>query len=280
MVSIFVCFRGKLVFTLTQVLEHSSDDPRFGNEIACIAEVYLLEETWLLASLNPHPNPQLLVFNTLLPPQDPRSWRVLELIRIHPYECYSFPPQCGDLPTTDFPEFSVDLAQKTFLLSLANHKRSAFVVPVESFIRNMCSAHSDPHMEWNDWGRDAIQVHLHPNTLSLQLAGTKLLVLHTCSSDPGGLVIEACDLSKSGQRELQLQRVSGGQEGEYRKVLSTSKLARHQIEGLPVSMYFLENKLIGLYVSPANVQTRWCHSQPHASQGRGDGYYLRVLKIG
>ena len=130
-VGAFFCFRGKLVFTPTQVLEHSSDDPRFGHEIACISEVHLLEETWLLASLNPHPNPQLLVFNTLLPPQDPRSWRILELIRIHPYERYSFPPRCGDPPTADFPEFSVDPAQKMFVLCLDIHEQSAFAVPVE-----------------------------------------------------------------------------------------------------------------------------------------------------
>lgn len=81
--------------------------------------------------LDPLPNPQLLVFNTLIPPQDPRSWRVLEVAQLNPRERYTFLPSHGDLPIADFPEFSVDPTQKMFVLCFDTHEQSAFAVPVE-----------------------------------------------------------------------------------------------------------------------------------------------------
>ena len=230
------------------MLEHSSADRRFGDEISGIYKICLLEGSWLLASLHPDPNPRLLAFNTLLPSGDARSWRILELPRLRDYECYTI--QGGDLPTAGFPEFLVDPTQRIFVLPLSSYRKSALAVPVESFTRAMCSARSSPHVQWEDWGKDVVHINLPPDTLALQLAGTVLLALIGYLSNPEGWGVEVYDFSKSGQKDMELQQVRGG----CRRVLRTSKWsAGCQIEGALGSTYFMGNKIVCFYVSLLNV---------------------------
>ena len=131
--------------------------------------------------------------------------------------------------------------------------QSALVIPVEPLIRHMCSARVGPNVKWDEWAEYVIKTRRHPNTVTLWLVGTKLLALVNSGLD--GWYVEVYDLSKSGQKDIQIQQVNEGQDGEYRKLLSTPKcFARWQLEGSPDSMYFFWNKLVCFYVSLSCVQ--------------------------
>lgn len=114
---------------LNQVLECSSDDPVIGTAISAISDVHLLEGSWLVALSDRNTSPQLIVFNTLLPQQDAKSWRILQLPRL-PCGDYFFSSRYGDWPA-EFPGFLVDPAQMSFVMS---SQKSALVIPVEPLI--------------------------------------------------------------------------------------------------------------------------------------------------
>ena len=223
-----------------------------------ISSVSLLEGPWLLALSDPNIYPHLLVFNTTLPQQeDSRSWRVLQLPQPSYGSYYSFPARYGD-PLAERPEFSVDPVQQTFVVFSLE---LALVIPVKSFIEQMWSARANPYLGWEDWGENVIAIHPHPNTRCLQLIDTKLLAL---INSPEGWGVEVYDLSKSGQRDILIQRVGEGQCTGYRKLLSTPKyFTRCQLEGPPNSTYFVGNKLVCFCVSLPYVQNQAFHNQPH-----------------
>ena len=223
-----------------------------------ISSVSLLEGPWLLALSDPNIDPHLLVFNTMLPQQeDSRSWRILQLPQPSCGSYYSFPARYGD-PLAERPEFSVDPAQQTFVVFSL---KLALVIPVEPFIEQMCSVRANPYLGWEDWGGNVIAMHPHPNTMSLQLVDTKLLAL---INSPEGWGVEAYDLSRSGQKDIQIQRVGEGQYTGCRKLLSTPKyFARCQLEGPPNSTYFVGNKLVCFCVSLSCVHNKSFYIQPH-----------------
>lgn len=228
---------------LNQVLECSSDDPVIGTAISAISDVHLLEGSWLVALSDRNTSPQLIVFNTLLPQQDAKSWRILQLPRL-PCGDYFFSSRYGDWPA-EFPGFLVDPAQMSFVMS---SQKSALVIPVEPFIREISSARANPFVQWDDWGKHVVRTHLHPKTLILQLVGTKLLALRSYLPLQGTFFVDTYDLSKSGQGDI--QQVNEWQDGGFRKVLLTPKCSvQCQVEGFPNTLQFVGNKLVCFYVS-------------------------------
>jgi len=135
---------------------------------------------------------------------------------------------------------------------------------MERFIRDMCSTRVDPFLKWNEWAEYVIKMRLHPrNTFLLQLVDTKLLAL---INSPQGWGVEMYDLSKLGQKDIQIQQVDEGQDAGCRKLLSTPKcFAKFQLEGFPDAVYFVGNRLVCFY------------SRETTS---GDDYFLEIWTIG
>ena len=253
-------------YNFTQVLERSSGESEICGAIYAIC---LLEGPWVVALSSRGTDNHLLVFNTLLPPQDARSWRLLQLPQLIGSRRYSSAVQYGDL-LAECPEFSVDPAQRNFVVSSL---QSALVIPVEPLIRLMCSARVGSNLKWDEWAEYVIKTRRHPNTVTLWLVGTKLLAL--INSDLEGWYVEVYDLSKSGQKDIQIQQVNEGQDGECRKLLSTPKcFARWQLDGSPDSMYFFWNKLVCFYVSLLCVQNQSFHIQPPCTEP-GEHFWQR-----
>lgn len=232
--------------TSIQVLEYLSDDTDIGSAVGRITGVRFLEESWLLAPCYGGPTPQLLVLNTLLPQQDPRSWRILGL-----------PPPPGpsiccsilthyEKPLAECPGFSVDPTQRIF--AVLSQDNRALVTPTELFVQRMCSARPNPCIPWDEWLEDAIIVELHSDTVTLQLFDTKVLAL--CAF-PGGWGVRMYDLSKLGRGDIQVQQAGEG--GGCRRVLSTPKwFARRQIGiggTIPYGTQLVGNKVVCFSVS-------------------------------
>jgi hypothetical protein len=265
------------------VLDHSSDDPDIGSAISNITTMRFLEGSWLLVLSHRSYVSQLLVFNTLLPQQDPRSWRILGLPTLFgPYPDYHIFTQCEKLPT-DYPEFSVDPAQRIFVLVC--HLERAFAVPVESLIRHMHHERASPWMSWNEWGEDAIDVHLPPDTRTVQLYDTKVLSL--CNSGYSEIWdVLTYDLRKSGHRDIQVQQVDEEADAGCRRVLSTPKqLARCEVRDRNFSVaHLVGNQVFGFIVSPVYVQKPSCHIQGYTTQNLpsipSDRHRVHIWKIG
>jgi len=253
----------------TQVLRYTSDDAGIGNVMLSITAVYFLEGPWLLALCHRSSTPQLLVLNMLLPQQDRRSWRILDLPQLsNSYRRYSVISRY-EKPPTELPEFLVDPAQR--ILVLTSQGNMALVTPVELLIQRIRSAGPNPCIPWEEWAEDTITVPLHPDTHSLQLFDTKLLALCCSLSQPVGWGVRMYDLSKSGRRDIQVQQVDDGAGGGYRRVLSSPKwFARCQRHGhgVPHEVKLVGNKVVCLYVSPLCAQKCSCHIQRFTVQVR------------
>jgi hypothetical protein len=274
----------RLNLTLTQVLDHSSDDPDISPAIPNITTIRFLEGSWLLALSHRIYVSQLLVFNTLLPQQDPRSWRVLDLPPLFkPNPDYRIFTQY-EKPLADCPEFSVDPAQRIFVLVC--HMERALAVTVEPFIQYMHREHANPWIAWDEWGEEVITVHLPPDASSIQLYDTKLLALYSSSGYRRDWDVLTYDLSKSGRNDIQVQQVDEGAGAGYRRVLSTPKqLARCEVrDGNSYGAHLIGNQVFCFIVSPAYVQKRSCHIQGYTIQGLPliptIGHRIRIWKIG
>ena len=236
----------------TQVLNHSSDDPDIGSPIPNITTIHFLDGSWLLALSHRSCAPQLLVFNTLLPQQDPRSWRILDFpLLFEPNPDYHIFTQY-EKPLADCPEFSVDPAQRIFIL--VYHQARGLAVPVEPFIRQMRCEHDNPWIAWDEWGEEVIAVHLPPDASSIQLYDMKVLAL--CSSGYSrDWDVQTYDLSKSGRNDIQVQQVDEGVGAGCRRVLSTPKqLARCEVrDGNSYGAHLIGNQVFCFIVSPAYV---------------------------
>lgn len=241
-VSAFPFMGDRFQSNLTQVFERSSADSGVGNTISAISSVYLLEGPWLLALSNQNIRPRLIIFNTLWPQQDASSWRILQLPRPS-HERYVFSTRRGN-SLAECPEFSADPAQFFFVVY---SPLRTLVIPVEPFIRDICSVRVNPHLRWGDWAEYVMCVPTHPNTTSLQLVDTKLLALVNSQERWG---VEVYDLSKSGQKYTQIQQVGEEQDGGCRNLVSTLKrFALCQLEEPPYRAHFVGNTLALFYVS-------------------------------
>jgi len=218
-----------------------------------------LEGSWLLALSYESSIPQLIVFNTLLPQHDPRSWRILDLpFLARRTDDYMILVQHDALE--ECPEFSVDPTQK-ILVVFSRQRRQAFVTPVEPIIQDMCSMYTDPCVPWDGWKGRVITVQLHPDTWYLQLFDKKLVTLCdlTHHLQGWGAEVHVYDLSKSGQRDTRVSQPIEGEDGGYsRRVLSAPKwIAQWNIgDEAPIRATLIGNKLFCIFVSPLHVRKR------------------------
>ena len=250
MVSDFCLWRTGFKATSTQVLECSSDDETIGKAIFTITTMRFLEGSWLLALFYEGHSPQLLVFNTLLPQQGSRSWRILDLPS---HLTLQYCTQYEKAPA-DYPEFSVDPAQRLFAVFPPDKR--ALVTPVELLIRRMHSVRVSPYIPWDEWVEDFTEIHLHPNAHTIQLFDMKVLVLCGSASYRGGWGVQMFDLSKSGQRDIQVRQASEVVGGVCRRVLSAPKWFTRcwMGDGTPYITRFVGNKVVCFFVSPLHVQ--------------------------
>ena len=204
--------------TSTQVLELSINHPGIGNVIASTTSIRLLEGSWLLVLSHRRPIAQLLVFNTALPQQDPRSWRILDLPPLSNSGNYSIVTQHEE-PQDEFPEFSVDPAQRIFVVY--SLPKSALVIPVGLLIQHMYSARTSSCVPWDEWGKDVVTVNLDPDTCLLQLFHTKILTLRIVPFLPQQWGVKVFDLSISGQRDVEAHQVVKGTSKRRQRVLPT-----------------------------------------------------------
>ena len=236
--------------TSTQVHEYSSADATTGRAISNISTAGFLEGSWLLALCYEGSTPLLLVLNTLLPQQDPRSRRILGLPPLPAPQWYT---QYEKAPT-DYPEFSVDPAQRIFVVVPMDNR--ALTIPMELFLRRMHSVRTSPYIPLEEWMEDVTVVHLHPNAHTIQLFDMKLLALCGSVRYPETWGVQMYDLSKSGRRDVQLQQTSEWAGGGYRRVLSTPKwFAQCQVgDTNPRTTRLVGNKVVYFFVSLPYVQ--------------------------
>ena len=206
---------------------------------------------WLLALSDGRPVPRLLVLNTLLPQQDPRSWRILDLPPTPNPTEYSIFTRYEKLPG-ECSEFSVDPTQEIFVVSY--QRRRAFVLPVDLFIRHVVSMRASPHIPWDEWGEGVITIYLHPDTFALQVFDTKVLALCGFTYSPEGFGVRMYDLSRSGRRGIRFQQVSEGAGESCRRVFSTPEwFVRCQVADWhrkPYSTQLVGDKVVCFFVSP------------------------------
>lgn len=235
------------------MLERSGDDPDLGNAISNITDVYL-EGSWLLVSSGRIPVAQLLVFDTRLPQQDLRSWRILELPP-HPHIRRYLTFARYKNSSAECPEFLVDPAQRIFGLSTG--KGLVFVVLVELLIRYTHSVRTSSCIPWDEWGRDVIIINLRFYTPSLQIFDTKVLALHHPVASLELWGVDVYDLSRSGRRDIRVQRIGEGAGGSCKKVLPTPRwfIPCPEGDGFRKSMSLLGN-VVYFLVSPLYVQ-KW-----------------------
>ena len=222
--------------------------------------MYFLEESWLLVLCSPASGPHLLILNTMSPHSS--SWRFLQLPQLHRFMRYSLPSQY-ECSSTEPSQFLVDPAQRhVAVLALPG---SALVIPVDLLTRDVFSLGARPHVIWEEWGKDAIRLCLRSDVSTLQFVGTKMLALYGSPSYPINWGIEMYDLSKLGQKDIQMN-----QDGVCRRVLSVPKwFARCQIEdadGTPKNTYLVGNKLVCFYVSLATFSNLSCKFKPHCTE--------------
>ena len=206
-----------------------------------------LDETWLLAASN-FPGTGLLVLDTLLPEHDPRSRLILQLPRrpILGGTCSVF-TRYENSPA-GYPEFSVDPAQEFFIIS--SQKQVAYVVPAELLKRRMGSARANGRIPWDDWGKDLTTLDLLEGAV-IQVVDTKVLALCPLSVFQKKRSIEMYDLSKSAQKDIQVQQVGVEQDRRCRKVLRAPTWSDRYPKGrgIPFATIPLGNKFVCTYVS-------------------------------
>ena len=263
--------------TSIQVLEHSSADL---GAISGISAMRFLEGSLLVALSDRGSDPQLLVFDTLLPQQGPENWRILQLPRLPRHTFYMVPAQHGN-PPAERPEFLVDPAQRNFVVQ--SYRGPALVIPVELFIRVVHSPRADSCIRWEDWEKHIMKLDPHPDTVAVQLVDAKALALRTSPPYPEGWGVEVYDLSKSGQKDVQVQEAGEGQDKGCMKILSTPQWFDRLQLGTASSTFLVGSKVVCLPVSMC-IQT-WsydihsCITQS-GSPPPGEEYRLRIWKIG
>ena len=208
-----------LDLTPIQVLERSSDDPGIGDAISNITSI-CLEGSWLLVASHPRPVPLLLVFDTQLPQQDPRSWLILDLPPVPPHGRHSIITR-RENPFAECPEFLVDPAQRVF--ALFTTQSLVPIVPVELLIWHARSARTSSHIPWNEWGKDVIILYPGSGSLALQIFDTKVLVLRRFSDPMRMHGVDVYDLSRCGQKDIQMQNINGGAGKRCSRVLPVPK---------------------------------------------------------
>ena len=211
-----------------------------------------VQGTWLLA-VSDEIDPKLLILDTLLPEHDPRSWRILQLpplsSPVQPYFIFTR----HDSSLASCPEFLVDPTQRYFVV--LSPDGFALVVPERLLDWCMDFASANGRISWDDWGRDLIAIRL-PETVEIQVVDAKLLTHRGWYTFLGTSacqgMIEMYDLSKSAQRDIQVQQVGEKRDGGCRKVLSIPKWSNQFQEGgeNPLGALIVGNKVVRYYVSP------------------------------
>lgn len=220
MVSNLPSRRTALDLTPVQVLEHSSDDPGIGDEISHIANIYFLEGSWLLASSRPRLAPRLLVFDMQLPQEDPRSWQILDLPPVPPPGRHLIFTR-RENPFAAYSEFLVDPTQRVF--ALFTTQNLLFIVPVELLVRHTHSVRTGSCIQWDEWGKDVVTIHIYPHTLAVDIFDAKVLVLHRLVDRREMWGVDVYDLSRSGQRDIQVQQIGEEVDESHRRVLPAPK---------------------------------------------------------
>jgi hypothetical protein len=167
---------------------------------------------------NPTEGPELVVFNTLIPQDDPSNSRRFSL-PLGPYDQYAriYIDHNRHLGTPGVDEPLVaDPAQAIFVMEFLN-SRNLFVLVVartQALIDHACSPRADSHVPWDEWGKGAVfmEVPEHRNPISTFVHGTKVMVREPTDFRPGhpSYRIYTFDFSLRGRSSLKLVNEEGG----------------------------------------------------------------------
>ena len=130
----------------------------------------------------------------------------------------------------------------------------ALAVPEGLLDRCMDFASANGRVSWDDWGKDLVTIRL-PGTVGVQVVDAKVLThcgWYTFPETSARGMIEMYDLSKSAQRDIQIQQVGEERDRGCRKVLSIPKWSNQFQEGgeNPLGTLIVGNKVVRYYVSP------------------------------
>ena len=147
--------------SISQVLNSSSADETGPLRAGC--EVTFLDEFRILAtySRNLSDVPELVVFNTLLPQDHPRSFRRLNLpLKYLGWDVHIHLDLDGSLGIANRDEpLIADQNQAVLLVELSSMKwRSEvfLIVQTRLLIEHVCSLGAEVRIPWNEWGRGAV----------------------------------------------------------------------------------------------------------------------------
>jgi hypothetical protein len=168
---------------------------------------------------NPTEDAELVVFNTLIPQDDPSNSRRFSVpsgsydwgARIH-LDCDRH------LGTPDMDEPLVaDPAQAIFVVELLSSRYFSIlaVVRTQALIEYARSPHADSHVPWDEWGEGAmvLEVPGHCDDTSTFVHGTKIVVQTSTAARPGyppSYRVHTFDFSRRERSSPQLLNEEGG----------------------------------------------------------------------
>ena len=173
----------------------------------------------MLAYDSPTEGPELVVFNTFIPQDDPSNSRRFS-IPSGPYDldariCIDHNRHLGT-PGVD-EHLVVDPAQAIFVMEFLNSRDLPVLVVArtQALIDHACSPRADSHVPWDEWGKGAVfmEVPEHRNRISTFVHGTKVMVQEPTDfrpRHPSSYRIYIFDFSRRGRSSLKLLNEEGG----------------------------------------------------------------------
>jgi hypothetical protein len=165
---------------------------------------------------NPMEVPELVVFNTFFPQDDPSNSRRFS-IPSEPHDwdvCIHV--DCDrhlGTPNMDDPLIA-DPAQAILVVELAGSRDPSVLVVVrtQALIEYACSPHADFDVPWDVWGKGAVVMEIpnHGNSISTFVHGTKVVMQVSADVQPGSERIHTFDFSRWGCGSLRRLNEGGG----------------------------------------------------------------------
>ena len=160
--------------------------------------------------------PDLVVFNTLIPQDHPSNTRWFRLPSwLHGWDAFKHVDSNMHLgtPSMDDP-FVADPAQAILVVELVGGSDpSVFVVlQTQALIECACSPRADFNVPWDDWGKGAVIMEIlsYGNIIPTFVHGTKVVMQVSTDVQPRSNSIHTFDFSRRGCSSLQLLREEGG----------------------------------------------------------------------
>jgi len=160
--------------------------------------------------------PGLIVFNTLIPQDHPRSLRRFRLppglhgglITVHVDPDGYLETPYRDVPFIADPTQTILVVQALKLRELGS---VWFIVQIQDLMKNVLSTRTDVCIPWDEWGRGAVIMEIPPHDLfSINVHGIHVILLHWKHQVRPTYVIRSFDFGRRGRSALPLRDEEGG----------------------------------------------------------------------